>query len=1097
MDLPFDFFHDPDFFTDPVDGTQYLYAGNGPDGRYVTIGSDMVTTSAIRHMKIDRTNVGHEANSVFYRDGHYYMMTSGGDIYYHMSSSATGPWSYTGVAMPLDGWVSNHTSTVEYKDAWLIFYHVHDPALSGVRTVGAEYMHFNEDGTIQTMKRTREGVYYGGSGNGTTVNDITTGTGQKQFNYVGSGWKSGATEAGCWNNDLHRSSTTGDYFDLDFTGIQVRLYAKKASGYGTAMVSIDGGPESRISFKDASTQNQALIYKSPWLKSGSHTLKVKVANGTISSDFVEILTTKPAPAPTPPSVRNVAIVKFDSDGPAKMKDNLVQVTASSEQHAVNTSAFKACDWTPTSRWASGEGDRQWISVDLGSSYTIDKVVLRWDVAFAKSYKIQASSDGTNWKDVYSTSKGNGGVDDISISETTSRYWRMYGTEQGSGHGYSLWDFEIWTSSWLIPLDGATDVSALTDLSWQPGVDLTDQTVYFGTDPCSLPVVASGDGTLETVSNAMLGGTLDPLTTYYWRMDGEDATETNSFPGTVWSFATEPSEVNNPRPADGEIDVTPSNSPILEWDGFGAAASYEVYLGTAPGSLVKVDTVVSETYPTSGLTELTWYYWQIVALDSVGNPIVTGPEWSFQTAAAIVMTSISVNFQGSTPIYAGDAAGLNLATNWNNAETVVLNGPDAGVLAAGTVIDSTGAVVSGMEITWNAGFGWTPYPPTSGTANDNLFHYGLIATEAVWPSTITVTNIPYAEYDVVVYQEGTWGTRGAEVSVVGHPDTYCSLPYHYPHGVDPQTGFDGRYILVTSTDPCNPTVDGNYSVHAGLTGATCTINWTPRTEGPEESQDEGWVVGFQIVTRKNHLFNPVPADGSTVYDSVNQLQWTLPEPNELGGLVTCDVYFGTNSWVGQPQYMIVDNLAVESVAIGPLIADTNYYWGMGVYDDSISTTVVYLYSNVFTFRAVDNFAPVVDANDDVETWLANGETERLVQLGGVLVEDDGVPGPATFEWTVTDEPNVLNPATFDDATLLNATVTVKLVGSYILQLEADDGDSTDTDIMQIELYADSCEHAQNQPGFGWLAGDVNRDCKVDFVDFANLAADWLEEHYSTE
>jgi hypothetical protein len=228
------------------------------------------------------------------------------------------------------------------------------------------------------------------------------------------------------------------------------LYGRKAEGYGTAMVSIDGGPESQISFDSASTENQALIYTSPRLKSERHTLRVKVSNGTVAADFVEILKNKPTPAPSPPSARNVAMVKFDSDGPAEMKKTLVQVTASSEHHAVDTSAFKACDWTPTSRWAAAAGDPQWISVDLGSSYAIEKVVLRWETAFAKSYQIQVSSDGTNWKDVYSTTKGDGGVDKIDVPKTTSRYWRMYGTEQGNGLGYSLWDFEIWTSGESTP-----------------------------------------------------------------------------------------------------------------------------------------------------------------------------------------------------------------------------------------------------------------------------------------------------------------------------------------------------------------------------------------------------------------------------------------------------------------------------------------------------------------------------------------------------------------------------------------------------------------------------------------------------------------------
>jgi hypothetical protein len=467
LDLPFDWFHDPDFFTDPADGTQYLYAGNGPDGRYVIIGSDMVTTSAVHYMEIDTTNVGHEANSFFYRKGRYYMVSSGGDIPYHMSPSPTGPWEYKSVIMYLnqpggevqENGVSNHASCVEYKDAWLIFYHIHNENWNGLRWVGAEYMHFNEDGTIQPVKRTREGVYYGGSGDGMTVNNTTIGTAENQFNYVGSGWSLGTTERGSWNNDLQWSSTAGDYFNLEFTGIQVRLYGKKAKGYGTALVSIDGGPETRISFKDASTQNQALIYASPWLDSGAHTLKVKAINGKITTDFVEILKSKPKPAPVPPSVRNVAIVKFDSDGPAKMKNNAVQVTASSEQHAVDTPAFKACDWTPTTKWTSKSDNLQWISVDLGSSYSINRVVLRWDTAFAKSYQIQASSDGTDWNDIYSTTEGNGGVDDISIPETTSRYWRMCGTEQGSLNGYSLWDFEIWTCGETMACSRPTQINS--------------------------------------------------------------------------------------------------------------------------------------------------------------------------------------------------------------------------------------------------------------------------------------------------------------------------------------------------------------------------------------------------------------------------------------------------------------------------------------------------------------------------------------------------------------------------------------------------------------------------------------------------------------
>ena len=116
---------------------------------------------------------------------------------------------------------------------------------------------------------------------------------------------------------------------------------------------------------------------------------------------------------------------------------------------------------------------------------------------------------------------------------------------------------------------------------------------------------------------------------------------------------------------------------------------------------------------------------------------------------------------------------------------------------------------------------------------------------------------------------------------------------------------------------------------------------------------------------------------------------------------------------------------------------------------------------------------------------------------MVSDEDGGPGPATLLWTVIAEPNELNPAQISDPLVPNPTVTVKEPGLYTLQLEAADGEFTTTDTMQIVLYADSCEHAENQEGFEWLASDINYDCKVDFGDVANLAASWIEENYSTE
>ncbi len=239
-------------------------------------------------------------------------------------------------------------------------------------------------------------------------------------------------------------------------------------------------------------------------------------------------------------------------------------------------------------------------------------------------------------------------------------------------------------------------------------------------------------------------------------------------------------------------------------------------------------------------------------------------------------------------------------------------------------------------------------------------------------------------------------------------------------------------------------------------------------------------------------NPSPTDGESVLSGPTQLQWTLPEPNIPGGIVTCDVYFGTNPNV-EANPKVVIGQALESVPV-TLAPNTNYYWALDLYDSSISTTEPFYLSHLFTFNTM-NTAPDVNAGDDVATWLDNGL--RVVQLDGVVSDEDGGPGPATLIWTVIAEPNELNPARISDPLAANPTVTIKEVGSYTLQLEAGDGEFTTTDTMQIVLYADSCEHARNQEGFELIPGDINDDCIVNELDIVILIEHWLQWNYSTE
>ncbi|MFD1502605.1 discoidin domain-containing protein, partial [Streptosporangium lutulentum] len=65
-------------------------------------------------------------------------------------------------------------------------------------------------------------------------------------------------------------------------------------------------------------------------------------------------------------------------------------------------------------------------------------------AYGRAYQIQTSPDGTTWSTVYSTTAGDGGVDDVTLTGT-GRYVRVNGTQRATAYGYSLWEFEVYGS----------------------------------------------------------------------------------------------------------------------------------------------------------------------------------------------------------------------------------------------------------------------------------------------------------------------------------------------------------------------------------------------------------------------------------------------------------------------------------------------------------------------------------------------------------------------------------------------------------------------------------------------------------------------------
>ena len=116
-------------------------------------------------------------------------------------------------------------------------------------------------------------------------------------------------------------------------------------------------------------------------------------------------------------------------------------TASSTENG-GTPAADAVDGNTATRWSSAASDPQWLEVDLGATANLSSVTLNWETAYAKSFKIQTSADGSTWTDVYSTTTGAGGNQTVSVNGS-GRYVRMYGTARATQYGYSLWEFQVY------------------------------------------------------------------------------------------------------------------------------------------------------------------------------------------------------------------------------------------------------------------------------------------------------------------------------------------------------------------------------------------------------------------------------------------------------------------------------------------------------------------------------------------------------------------------------------------------------------------------------------------------------------------------------
>ncbi len=118
------------------------------------------------------------------------------------------------------------------------------------------------------------------------------------------------------------------------------------------------------------------------------------------------------------------------------------ITVSSTEAGANV-ASNAVDGSYSTRWSSLYTDAQWLSLDLGANYNVNRVKISWEAAYGRDYTIQYSDNGNVWT-IAKTITNNAALtnDHIGLSGA-ARYVRINGTARATAFGYSIFELEVY------------------------------------------------------------------------------------------------------------------------------------------------------------------------------------------------------------------------------------------------------------------------------------------------------------------------------------------------------------------------------------------------------------------------------------------------------------------------------------------------------------------------------------------------------------------------------------------------------------------------------------------------------------------------------
>ncbi|MBC6612471.1 discoidin domain-containing protein [Hymenobacter sp. BT507] len=262
-------------------------------------------------------------------------------------------------------------------------------------------------------------------------------------------WVWNVQDFGSLASDLANYNPGSSYWDV----LSLDMYYTDGQGYSTAkynaMLNAAGGKPIAIGECEVLPSPSLLASQPKWsfFMGWSELVFEKNSNTTIQNTFWanNVLVRDEMPG-------------WGSGGSTPTAPNIAYrrpVSVSSSENSTNT-GDKAVDADGNTRWASSYANNQYLYVDLGATYSINRVRLAWEAAYAKDYQVQVSTDNVTWttvKDVWGKSAA--APDDHTGLNARGRYVKVYCINRATQYGFSLYELEVYGTSVVTATRAAT------------------------------------------------------------------------------------------------------------------------------------------------------------------------------------------------------------------------------------------------------------------------------------------------------------------------------------------------------------------------------------------------------------------------------------------------------------------------------------------------------------------------------------------------------------------------------------------------------------------------------------------------------------------